>query len=74
LLLKIQVSIHFTFAFGCNLYGYNMEEADALADRVAVMALGRLRAVGTPLVGLSLTPGCRIGFVAYTGCHRLIVF
>lgn len=28
---------------------HDMEEADALADRVAVMVLGRLRAVGTPL-------------------------
>jgi len=28
---------------------HDMEEADALADRVAVLADGRLRAVGTPL-------------------------
>ena len=28
---------------------HDMEEADALADRVAIMALGQLQAVGTPL-------------------------
>ncbi|ORZ29892.1 hypothetical protein BCR44DRAFT_54784 [Catenaria anguillulae PL171] len=53
----------------CILTTHSMEEADALGDRVAIMALGRLRALGT---GVNLKNkfglGYRIGMTAKDGC------
>ncbi|ORZ30829.1 hypothetical protein BCR44DRAFT_1443906 [Catenaria anguillulae PL171] len=53
----------------CILTTHSMEEADALGDRVAIMALGRLRALGT---GVNLKNkfglGYRIGMTAKEGC------
>ncbi len=47
-----------------------MEEADILADRIAVVAEGRLKCVGTPLnLKNTFGDGYRVMIVAQPGCE-----